>query len=466
MLAGALAAPVTAQEQIVTLGDSLTFAYESSFNFDITIPFGPAYGDGFDSDEVKNWIEILSDPTYRNSHFDQGGRNDFTVAFLFDLFLRRDFNWAIPGAKIDELRAFYGGDQTITELIAASDSLTALQLLLGLSDFSDNDFDLLDLKDQLGNEAERVVLFVGGNDINGVYGDVYDGLSAGTFVADFVEDAAWIIDWALGHNPDLEFVLVNVPHVGITPLVKDRYPPDPVKTGRVTAVLDDLNGQLKALAASRGVGFADVYTPTLRLLGSDPLCVEGMGFANTGSSSGDLDFVWLAGDLSDNFHPNTNAQALIANEIIHAFNRHYEVAIAPLSATEILGGLLQKSPAEIDMPFADWSSCYGIPVDVDGDSDRDGLKAGLEFALGLDPTRDDRESVTSGLVDGSTMLELAYPQRLPASSQVTLRAMQSKDLNFAPLVPQPTEGADGLLRAKLPVTGGKGFLRLEAEVGP
>lgn len=462
-LAGALAAP--AQEQVLTLGDSLTFAYEASFDFNISIPFVGSYGDGFSTD-VKNWVEILSDPAYRNDHFDQGARNSINVAIFFNLFLRRDFNWAIPGAKIDELRQFYSGTYTITELIAASDSLTELQTLIGLSSFGDDDFDLAQLEMQLGLEAERVVLFVGGNDINGIYGDVYNGLGAGTFVADFMDDATWIVDWVLIHNPGVEMVLVNVPHVGITPLVKASYPTDPIATGRVTEVLDDLNGQLADLATSRGIAYADVYTPTLSLLEPDPLCVEGIEFANAGSTTGDLDFVWLNGEISDNFHPNTNAQALIANEIVHAFNEFYGLGVAPLSAAEILGGLLQKTPAEIDMPFSSWSTCYGLPGDLHADTDGDGLKDGLEFGLGLDPTRWDSHRVTSGLVEGGTMLELAYPRRLDASAQVTLEALGSTDLNFTPLSPQPTPGADGLLRARIPVAGQKGFLKLRATAGP
>lgn len=457
-----------AQEQIVTLGDSLTFAYQAEFGFNITIPFVGSFGDGFDED-VLNWIEILSDPAYRNDHFDQGGVNNVNVALIFNLFLRRDYNWAIPGIKIDDLRRYLSGEVTITELLAESDNFAELNDLLGLSNFSDADFALAELEGQLANTAERVVLFVGGNDVNSIYGPTYTSNNPGTFVQDFVEDATWIVDWVLSHNPEVEMVLANVPHVGITPLVKATYPTDPVGTGNVTAVLNDLNNQLAALAASRGIGYADVYRCTLPLLDSDPLCIHGIGFQNSGSTTGDLDFVWLNGPISDNFHPNTNAQTLIANEIVTAFNRRYDTGIAPLSASEILGGLLQKTPSEIDMPFATWIDCFGLTgASVTDDSDRDGLQAGLEFALGLNPAAHDSSAVSSGLVEegGTTFLELAYPTRLVSSSRYTLTPVSSNDLSFAPLLPAPAPDADGLTRARIPVTAGQGFLQLQVEVGP
>ena len=74
-----------------------------------------------------------------------------------------------------------------------------------------------------------------------------------------------------------------------------------------------------------------------------PLCIHGITFENRGSATGALERVWLNGPISANFHPNTNAQAVVANEIIAAFNTRYHTGIAPLTATEMLGGLLKKT---------------------------------------------------------------------------------------------------------------------------
>ncbi len=454
-------APVSAAEQCVTLGDSLTFAYEAEFG-------SALLSDGF-GPEVRNWIEILHDPAYRHESFDQGSRNNL-IAFLFvRLFFRNDYNWALPGLKIEQLRGFVTGETSIEELIAGD---TLLAPLIELTNFNaTDDFNINDLETQIQSTAERLVFFIGGNDVRAVYGTIYNGGPAGSFVADFISDAAEILDWAIALNPNLQIVVVNVPHIGITPDVKISVGTDPVGTARVTAVLRDLNRQLAGLANARGLGYADIFTPTLLLLEPDPLCIHGITFANTGSTIGDLDYVWLNGEYSANFHPNTNAQALVANAIIDAFNTRYQTGIAPLTATEMLGGLLAKPADEIDMPFAAWMTGYGLTgLPGSDDSDGDGLPASVEFALGLNPILRDSSKVLTSVVDnsGNPMLELAYPIRLPVSPRYSLAPAWSSDLTsgFTPFAVLPTPGSDGLARAWFPVAAGRGFLRLESTVNP
>jgi len=457
-------ADVTAAEQIVTLGDSLTFAYESGFGTGVTIPFVGSYGDGF-GPGVRNWVEILGNPLYRKSRFDLGARRSFSVNLPFagrlSLYLRQEYNWAVPGMKIDELWKFMNRQITVFSLLDPD-----LAAILALSNFDeDNDFAVEEMEDQIRNTAERLTLFIGGNDVRAVYGGIYQQNSAGTFVVDFVNYATLILDRVLSLNPDIQIVLVNVPHIGITPEVKGLYPPDMIKTQRVTDVLIDLNARLATLAASRNIGYADVFDLTLPLLGNRPLCIHGINFANGGSTSGDLNFVWLNGPLSRNFHPNTNAQALIANQIIAAFNERYQTAIAHLSATEILGGMHGKTTAQIDMPFATWMTRFGkTGLPISDDSDNDGISAAVEFALGLNPTIHDSDRVNLLQTGGS--LELSYPIRLPISSRYTLVPALSTNLitPFIPIVPLPTLGPDGLARAVLPLTPGSGFMRLQATI--
>jgi hypothetical protein len=153
-----------------------------------------------------------------------------------------------------------------------------------------------------------------------------------------------------------------------------------------------------------------------------------------------LDYVWLNGPISANFHPNTNAQAIVANEIIAAFNTRYHTGIAPLTATEMLGGLLKKTTNQIDMTFAAWMTGFGLTgLTGSDDSDGDGVSATVEFALGLNPTLRDSHKITSALVDnnGIPALELAYPIRLPVSSHYALAPASSVDLTspFIPLHP-------------------------------
>ena len=452
--------------QIVTLGDSLTYAYESEFGVDVSVPFVFSFGDGM-PDTVRNWVEILQEK--RNGDFDQGERIKVNLLppLVDDLFIRREANWALPGAEVETLRSFVMGEQTVTDLISDAGDFGAFGILLGLTDFEVADFSLDDFENQIENTADRFVLFVGGNDCRGIYRTVYEGGSAGSFVADFLADADEILSRVRELNATLPMVVVNVPHIGITPDIKTKVGTDPVKTARVTAVMEELNEGLLDLAKMHDAGYADVYTQTLSMLGPEPLCVYGLPFANEGpgDGSGDLDFVWLDGELSANFHPNTNGQALVANEIICAFNEKYGTEVAPLTATEILGDLLEKSAAEIDVSFSEWATCYGVADDADGDADGDGLTNYLEFAMGLHPGFADDEKVRAGVVEdgGVKFLEYVYPQRLATSAEYSLVAEWGNDLvNFSPVGSAPL--TDGRVRARVPVVAGeRRFLRVRAE---
>lgn len=135
---------------------------------------------------------------------------------IYKLLFRHDYNWALPGLRIEELRAFMPGETTFRDLI---DAALNLSLLISLSDLNkDTAFRLSDLEAQIQTSADRLVLFIGGNDVRAVYGTIYNGVSAGTFVPDFLADASEILDRVLELNPTLQIVLVNVPHIdGVSP---------------------------------------------------------------------------------------------------------------------------------------------------------------------------------------------------------------------------------------------------------
>jgi lysophospholipase L1-like esterase len=477
-------AAAPAAEQIVTLGDSLTFAYEAEFCFSQPITGFGVVGDGFPL-TVRNWIEILSDPAYRGSHFELGTRDSITVSHPFNIdppftkYFRQAHNWAIPGLKVDGLRRFLTGEATFRDLLDDDPSFTVIDQLFDNSDYTNADFALSDLQSQIQNTAEKMVIFVGGNDIREVCSTIYNGGSAGTFVADFMADMVAILNIVQGLNPNLKIVLVNVPHVGITPKIRQENSPlNLAKVENVAAVLRDLNNQLAALATSRNIGYADVYTPTVHMANGStyPLVIHGIICGNASNANGGQGNVWLGKgtttDLSDDFHPNTNAQALIANEIIHAFNRAYQTGIAPLTATEILGGLMARTTTDIDMTFTTWHDNFFKPAvsapaaGAADDSDGDGINAGTEFALGLNPRLRDAEHVRHQLTGG--MLELSYPLRLTTSTRFTLMPEAATDFNvgFAPFGPAPSPGPDGLARAAFPAATPKAFLRLKTTILP
>ena len=464
-------APLPAAEQIVALGDSLTFAYEASFAFSKKIN-GTTYGDGF-GNGVRNWIEILSSGSYRQSSFDLGARDSINIFSFINpfgnvqLYFRQKNNWAIPGLKVDQLRRFVNREATVKQILAEDPDFSSLLTALNFSDFNENtDFNVNDLETQIAGTAERLTFFIGGNDISAAYGTIYNGSSPGAFVDDFIADSAFILDWVLARNPSIQIVVVNVPHVGITPDIQASYPTDAIKTSRVTAVLGDLNSRLAHLATQRGLAYADIFTPTLPLLNPAPVCIHGIQFQNSGSTIGDLNYVWLNGPVSANFHPNTNVQALIANTIIDSFNRRYATGIAPLTATEMLGGLLGKTAVAIDMTYATWISNHGfIGASADADSDGDGIPNGVEFGAGLDPSFGDSWKIASRIVNGASgrELELSYPIRLTSTTRFTLRpaAAVGSLSSFVPFATPPLPGMDGLARARVSATGPNAFLRLD-----
>jgi lysophospholipase L1-like esterase len=467
----------SAAEQIVTLGDSLTFAYEAEFCFQKTITIAPSItttiGDNMPA-RVRNWIEILSNPANRGDRFDLGARDSVTVTPPldppFDLYLRQSYNWAIPGLKIDGLRRFVTGDPTatFTNLLGADAGFSTLGQILNFSNFSNTtDFNLTDLQNQIQNSAERLTIAIGGNDIKEIYATVYNGGSAGTFVADFMADMVAIVDAVQTLNPTIQIVLVNVPHVGITPNVRVQSPYDPIKTELVSAVLRDLNGQLAALAASRGIGYADIYKQTVSMIdGVTDLIIHGVPFNNGGTATGTPGPAWIDGPISKNFHPNTSGQIVFANEIIHAFNKRYGTGIALLSSTEIHENITPKSPvANYDMIFENWMTrnyLSGLPAS--NDKDGDGIPAGIEFALGLNPTVNDADRVSLGIVSGA--LELAYPIRLPVSAKYTLvpESSATPGGGFTPFGVVPTLAADGLAHARLPLGSTTQFVRLKVTI--
>ncbi|GAA5481837.1 SGNH/GDSL hydrolase family protein [Haloferula sargassicola] len=471
-----------AAEQIVTLGDSLTFAYEAEFGFRVKI-LNPStfsletHGDGFDTyrpGKVRNWIETLNHATYRHDWFDIGTRRTFTIPLVSGTFLlRHEYNWAIPGARAADLHDFISGNKSFTDIANSSDSgdsgLSVGEAMV-LAGIDDSDFSLTELRTQVQSQAERLTYFVGGNDMRGVYGGIYNATltpaEIEAFVSGFVSDSTAVIDQVQTWNPGIPIVIVAVPHIGITPEIRGKYPTDPVKTGYVTDVTRDLNQRLKSLADSRGLGFADIFGPTLGLLdGTAPFTIHGIPFTNAGSVTGDLDYVWLNGEFSANFHPNTNAQAVIANVIIHAFNTTYGDEIPLLTASEMLGGLLGKSAAQIDMSFANWMTGFQLTgLGESDDSDGDGIPAVVEFALGLDPTYPDSDFVS--LESTGSGYELRYPIRLPSTTEVTVDAETGLTLDdFTPVTPSPTVAADGYAHAPLPGDN-QAFIRLNANTSP
>ncbi len=288
-----------AAQQLLVIGDSLSKEYEIEF----PILF-PSHREAWDS---RNWAEILHQE--RNPWFDLG---KFSVWPDVRIAGHRH-NWAFPGAKAAEIRARLASKSWYDKIWQA------------------------ELRSQIKSAAERIVIFAGGNDVDDYYDKLYNGSSPTKYITKTRDDVMYLVNYVRGVRSSVPIVLVAVPHVGCTPDVKAGFPTDPVKTGRVTAALDSLNSQLASFARSKKIGFASgVYDFTKSLI-SGTLTLGGVELVN--AADADARPVYLFS--GDGFHPNTPAQAKIAQIILDAFRAKYRSPVIPaLSDAEILRDVL------------------------------------------------------------------------------------------------------------------------------
>ena len=342
--------------------------------------------------DAVNWIEILDKE--RHEDFDVGSFRvfpDFRAT-------GHKYNWSFPGATTDDMLDNLTGDGFFQEI--AQD----------------------EIKDHLRKEVDRVVIFLGGNDMDNRYRSLYANEDPTPIMNRVYENIESILNLVKRRNPDLEIVIANVPHIGATPKTKKEHGTDPVRVGHVTTAIRDLNERLAQLARSEGVGYADIFAITMDLLEEKPFCISGVRFQDDSDADADKLFLWLAGTLADEFHPNTNAQAVVANAIIKAFNAQYNAEITPLGGTEILSELLNIEP---DRAFEEWISCYE-PGALNGpwdDLDGDGRDNFSEFVFDTHPSLPDLAPIHC-----PQPYQIDYRPRRRASPHFTLRLETSTDL--------------------------------------
>ena len=413
------------------IGDSLSREYQFEFT---------------EFDEARNWVEILS--TIRPTDFDFGKLRTVDLGFIdssWDI-QSHAYNWALPTFSADQ----YNG--------LLKDS--------GLSDIL-----FRQLINPAYDDTERAVIFLGGNDLDRIYNDIYEGRDENnTGVKAIYSDIEDILIEVEGQNSELGIVLVNVPHIGATPDVKSAHPTDAVKTQRVSDAIELLNRQLAKLAAEHNAAFADVYTLTKSLIDPAPLCIGGVPFINEGNDDGDPSYVWLGGSLAANFHPNTNGQSLVAKAIVDAVNEHFSENIAPITDREILESVLKLSPS---MPFDTWAAGFGIPAGQDGtgdDPDGDGVDNLVECALAMHPLRADAQTLPSPsteVIDGELVLTMRYLPRAQDCPYVSIVPQSSLDLEqWTAIEPKAlSTAADGTVTVRLPLLSGSLYLRLLVTTG-
>ncbi len=419
LLAFALAFPGWAQaERILVVGDSLTKEYE--------VEFPALYPNNRASWWSRNWIEILHQR--RTDHFNIG---DFSQFFAGDpRLIGHDNNWAFPGATSTMIR---------TRLASTS-----------WADY----YWQREFKEQVRNDVARVVVFAGGNDLDSIYPRIYNGEAAAPLTAVIADNLKWIVNHIRSLNPYLQVVLVSVPHIGIAPLVQSESPPDPVKTGRVTAALDALNADLAAYAQAQGIGFAPgVYQFTKAML-DQPFRIGGIEFYKVADADARPRYVFSG----DGFHPGTAAQAKIAQIIVATFQQYYPTTpFVPLGDQEIITSILGMDP---NIPYQEWAASNTLPAGRDGlldDADGDGILNLVEFAL-LPPAPGTSPGQTlTGMQVISNVPHVTWTYKPNPPAQEWAQVVPQYTSNLTDWLPVPTQWLfpqpDGSITARVPATG-------------
>ena len=393
-----------APENYLIIGDSMSKEY--SIEFPILFPENPPAW------TARNWAEILH--VHRPNHFTMG-----QVGVWLDLRITgHEYNFAFPGSQAVEWAERVGGN-----------SIENILLRLNLSG-------------NLQNTADRVVIFLGGNDLTNNYGTFYDGADQTNYIADRIEDIEAILDYVLNINSGLEVVIVSFPDVGVTPRLR-RDNPDPIKRERVTTMTRAINSGLIALAVDRDVGYADIFTLTELVQQDGDFFMGGFTF-NKGSDPKSLGNGSEYLFSPDDFHPNTSTHTLFANIILDAFNRHYPDSpqVPLLSRVEVLGTILEFNP---NQPFVDWATGSGIdPANMNADDDHDRLPALIEMALKSDPESNNTELLPSiALLDMDSGAEFRFQPGTEHCGYLKIDPEESPDLLQWTPVPESEIGMSG-----------------------
>ena len=301
LAAGLFSGQAQAGQHCLVFGDSISKEYQ--VEFPVLYPSNPI------SWAARNWIEILS--AQRSSWFDLGSFGDYYDPRI----VGHQFDWAFPGATTQDIhnriysRSWY-------------DSLWQKEL-----------------RSELAGSVNRVVIFAGGNDVAGYYGDLYNGKSPTLHINTTRDNLMSVVDYVRSVNSHLPIVLVAVPHVGFTPHVQASYPTNTLKTGRVTAALDSLNAQLAALTKTRGIAFCSGSYDLTKSLITGKFSIGGVPIA----MKADPNCLPTSAFSGDGFHPGTSIHARLAQMVLDTFRTQWPgTPIPPLTDIEILTKVLVK----------------------------------------------------------------------------------------------------------------------------
>jgi len=377
---------VQAGDKVLVLGDSLTKEYQSEF-----VALYPTNPDAWGA---RNWIELLD--SRRNEQFDLGPWQIFTDWRLTG----HQYNWARPGGTARDFRNFVRSDAAgRAELQSVNPLYTSSMLKSSRTTFNG-----------LIPQSQRMVLFLGGNDLalgstdpaanplfegspkqidyESIYAGTYGDASDPVKLKDSIRKNILSVMQYL-RNPQTNgdpprytgpMVLCGVPHIGCTPKVQQDAGTDPGPTAVLTGMINTLNNELRTMAATFNVGFADIYPMTKQILDPGTFYIGGVSFIKEADVNCGTRYLFSG----DGFHPNTAMHAKVAQIVGDAFAKKYP-ELSPemprLTDREIITGVLGLPG---DIGYVEWMEEAGVPVEKRGplsDPDGDGMPNLLEYML-------------------------------------------------------------------------------------
>jgi hypothetical protein len=421
----------------VAIGDSLTAEYDTipeiaGFPVEAT-----AYAEVTVSGWVSmSWVEILA--RLRPQDFEFGASRKLSDPYPPPRLSGYERNWAVPGIAAAQYEDF------LTSKITENPAYVAARQ---------------PLENQLRNEAERVVVWLGTNEFRANYGPISDGESPDSLIDGLLGDLQKILRFVKARASEAQVVIANLPDLGASP-DKQASHPDPAKRALVTAAVQQANTRIAELAAQEGASVANVYATTEPLVAGEPTYFGAVVFNPGADDDNEPRHLFTR----DGLHPNTALQIRIARQVITAFNRNFGAGIAQITDAEALR-FLAINP---NTPYLEWIESHGAtPRGMLKNADTDALVNLAEYAFALNPTVDDAASLPATRggpvagIEGDVSLSW-FPDR-SRSRHIEIRPQYSADGVQWTRVPPGNviENLDTSFTAVVPSSGSTVLTRLK-----
>jgi len=176
------------------------------------------------------------------------------------------------------------------------------------------------------NQIDDSVLVIGGNNATGSAAQA--GLLSGNyapFISNYVDDVKQILGSVALAGPGVRQVFGNMPDVTVTPSVQSIAASQgimPAQLQTLSVAIGQANSQANAYALSHNIPVIDMYTASHTVLSGNSFALGGHTYTTPFAS--------------DQFHPGTWVQGLLANMVTTASNLQWHQGLPILSDQQIV----------------------------------------------------------------------------------------------------------------------------------